>query len=418
MLALIPGAAAVRVLALGRRPGRGRRPAAVRRSPPPPAPVAGAGDAAAVVPAGAGACSPATSASRTFRAEVAAFGATLADPSCVAVAVDGVAVGGDARRRAADPGQQPEAARRRRRPRGARRRPRVHDRGARGGAGRRRRRRRPLPRRRRRPAADQLDVSGAERPQPGHRPDVARRPRRRRRRRRRAAASTAPSSATAAATTTSSSPRAGSTTCAASRPARTTPCSSTTPASPATRCGRPNPSEAAARELTQLLAARGVDRRRHAERRDGARRRCPSLASVQSAPLSARSSARCWRRATTTPPSCSSRSSAWRRARAGRATPGSAVMASTLPGWGVPMDGRRARRRVGAEQRQPGRRATCSSTCSPGTRPDRSARRRPAGRRRVGHAERRLHRLAGRPGGCRPRPARSATPRTTPTRRR
>ena len=28
-----------------------------------------------------------------FRAEVAAFGATLADPSCVAVAVDGAPVG-------------------------------------------------------------------------------------------------------------------------------------------------------------------------------------------------------------------------------------------------------------------------------------------------------------------------------------
>ena len=75
---------------------RGLRPAAVvaRRAA---GAVAGAGDAAAVVPADAGRARPRRQPRGRSGRRSTAFGATLADPSCVAVAVDGVDVGGDAR---------------------------------------------------------------------------------------------------------------------------------------------------------------------------------------------------------------------------------------------------------------------------------------------------------------------------------
>ena len=80
-----------RAVALGRRRGRRGADAAAddRRRPPPPA--RAADHAAAVVPARAGRRSPATSTSTRSEPAVAAFGATLDDTSCVAVAVDGVA---------------------------------------------------------------------------------------------------------------------------------------------------------------------------------------------------------------------------------------------------------------------------------------------------------------------------------------
>ena len=256
------------------------------------------------------------------------------------VAVDGVPVGVDASRPAADPGQQPEAARRRRRPRGARRRPHVHDRGPRRAAPvGRRRRRRPLPRRRRRPAADELDVSGrpttptrsparrrsTRSPTPSWPPGCSaidgavigdairyddeffapelgqRRPRHRGRSVRRPAGQR--------------------------RPRHRRPAAGVGPG----RRARP-------RELTQLLAAKGVTvagdagGRRGAGRRAGAgvgarRRRCR------------RSSARCWRRATTTRPRCCVKELGVAAAAAAPATAGLAVMTGTLQRLGDP-DGR------------------------------------------------------------------------------
>ena len=83
------------------------------------------------------------------------------------------------------------------------------------------------------------------------------------------------------------------------------------------RSGRPIPAEAAAREFTQLLApTRGDGRRRR-------RARGPRTAPPRWSPRSIRHrcgrwSGRCSPRATTTPPSCSSRRSGWRRAAPGR----------------------------------------------------------------------------------------------------
>ena len=235
-----PGGDPVRAVAVGGGRGRrGRRAAADERAGRPAGAVAGPDHAAAVVPSGPGGARPRRQPARRSRARSPTFGATLDAPSCVSVAVDGDPRRLDAGRPAADPGQQQKLLV------GAvalevlgadhTYTTEVRARGAR----RRRRRRRPLPRRRRRPAADQLDVSGRQRPQPGHDPDVARRARRRGRGRRRAAHRRRRDRRRQPLRRRVLRARAGSTTSAASRPARTTPCSSTTPASPATRCGRP-----------------------------------------------------------------------------------------------------------------------------------------------------------------------------------
>ena len=166
-----PALRAVRAVAVGGRRGRRRRRAAAADATvAPPAPAPALATPLLSFRRAPGVLVARPQPRRRSEAAVAEFAATLDDTSCVAVAVDGVPVGAARRRPAADPGQQPEAARRRRRARGARRRPPVHDRGPRRGA----------------PAAgvvagdlylvgggdpvlDELDLSGRERSQPGDR---------------------------------------------------------------------------------------------------------------------------------------------------------------------------------------------------------------------------------------------------------
>ena len=73
---------------------------------------------------------------------------------------------------------------------------------------------------------------------------------------------------------------------------------------------------------------------------------------------------------------------------------GLAVMASTMSGWGVPMDGVVLADGSGLSNDN---RATCNAFVDvlAAQRAHRSARRRPARRRRVGHAGGRVHRVGG-----------------------
>ena len=95
----------------------------------------------------------------------------------------------------------------------------------------------------------------------------------------------------------------------------------------------------------------------------------------------------------------------------------SAVMAPTLTGWGVPMAGVVLADGSGLSNDN---RVTCDVLVGVLARhtADRPARRRPAVAGVSGTLSDVFTDSRRRPGGCRPRPARSATPRTTPTRRR
>ena len=175
-----------------------------------------------------------------------------------------------------------------------------------------------------------------------------------------------------------------------------------------------DPSEAAARELTQLLRGPRRRRRRHA----GGRRRAGRhavLASVQSAPMSAVVGEMLATSDNNTAEMLVKELGVAAGA-GGTREAGLAVIAEHADGLGHPDGRRRVRRRLGAEQRQPGHVPGVRRRAGP-LGPDRSARRRAARRRRVRHAERRSSPTRRSPGGCRPRRARSATPRTTPTRR-